>query len=105
MKSSCIERLFKDCFEYLGREVNYCNHQREEISKIKALVKRPDTTYSFGGDGTFTQQIAFIKIRCQDVIYFSVGNYIKVNKKFYKIFEQPLKDSSNMIWEIKAVES
>jgi hypothetical protein len=99
-----IERLFMDCFEYLGVEATYCNKNKETICEIKALVKRPDATYHLGNDGTLTQQIASIEIRSQDATYPKVGDYIKISNKFYRIFEQPLKDSSNMIWEIKAME-
>jgi hypothetical protein len=88
-------------------EVSYCNHKREEICKIKALVKRPDATYSIGKDGALTNQIASIEIRSRDVFSFwqGIGNYIKIDKKYYKIFEPPLKDSVNMVWKIEAIES
>lgn len=82
----------------------YCNNKKEEICKIKALVKRPDSTYCLGNDGTLTNQIASIEIRAQDITCPSVGDYIKIGNKFYRIFEQPLKDSSNIVWKIEAVE-
>ncbi len=93
-----------DCFEYLGVEATYCNKNKEAICEIKALVKRPDTTYSLGNDGTLIQQIASIEIRSQDITFPSIGDYIKISNKFYKIFEPPLKDPSNSIWKIKAME-
>ncbi|MFP3015663.1 MAG: hypothetical protein ACEY3B_05145, partial [Wolbachia sp.] len=65
----------------------------------------PDTTYSLGADGALTQQIASIEIRDQDVTSFSIGDYIKIEKRFYKIFEPPLKDSSGKILKIEAIES
>jgi hypothetical protein len=99
-----VQKLFMDCFEHLGVEATYCNKNKETICTIKALVKRPDTTYSLGADGTLTNQIASIEIRIQDITFLSTGNYIKIGDKFYRLFEQPLKDSSNMIWEIKAME-
>lgn len=99
-----IQKLFMDCFEHLGVEATYCNKNKESICEIKALVKRPDTTYSLGNDGTLTQQIASIEIRSQDITFLSVGDYIKIGDKFYRIFEQPLKDSSNIVWKIEAVE-
>ncbi|WP_353282043.1 hypothetical protein [Wolbachia endosymbiont (group A) of Aleiodes leptofemur] len=100
-----IKRLLEDCFEHLGVEATYCNKNKEAIRKIKALIKRPDTTYSLGADGALTQQIASIEIRSEDVTSFSIGNYIKIEKRFYKIFEPPLKDSSGKIWKIEAIES
>ncbi|APR98966.1 head-tail joining protein [Wolbachia endosymbiont of Folsomia candida] len=99
-----INRLFIDCFEYLGVEATYCNKNKEAICEVKVLVKRPDTTYSLGNDGTLTNQIASIEIRSQDVTYPSPGDYIKIGNKFYRIFEPPLKDSSNNLWEIQAIE-
>ncbi|APR98662.1 head-tail joining protein [Wolbachia endosymbiont of Folsomia candida] len=99
-----IKRLFVDCFEYLGVEATYCNKNKGAICEIKALVKRPDTTYSLGNDGTLTNQIASIEIHIQDVTCPSVADYIKIGNKFYRIFEQPLKDSSNNLWEIRAIE-
>lgn len=99
------QRLFSDCFEHLGVEVSYCNKNKEEICKIKALVKRPDTTYSLGDDGKLTREVATLEVRSQDVTYPSIGNYIKIGNKFYKIFEQPLKDPSNMLWKIEAIEN
>ena len=99
-----IERLLEDCFEHLGIEVSYCDHKRKEISKMKALVKCPDTAYSLGIDGKLTQQIAFIEIRSQDVVFLSLGDYIKIGNKFYKIFEQPLRDPSGSVWTIQAAE-
>lgn len=100
-----IQKLFMDCFEYLGVEVTYCNKNKEAIYEIKALVKRPDTTYSIGNDGTLTNQIASIEIRIQDITYPSVGDYIKISNKFYRIFQPPLKDPSNNLWEIQAAEN
>lgn len=84
-------------------EATYCNKNKEGIRKIKVLIKRPETTYSLGADGALTQQIASIKIRSEDVTSFSIGDYIKIKKRFYKIFEPPLKDSSSKIWKIQAV--
>lgn len=98
-----IGRLLEDCFEHLGVEATYCNKNKEGIRKIKVLIKRPETTYSLGADGALTQQIASIKIRSEDVTSFSIGDYIKIKKRFYKIFEPPLKDSSSKIWKIQAV--
>ncbi|WP_156488139.1 head-tail joining protein [Wolbachia endosymbiont of Dactylopius coccus] len=43
--------------------------------------------------------------RYKDVTSFSTGDYIKIEKRFYKIFEPPLKDSSGKIWKIEAIES
>ncbi|WP_168464969.1 head-tail joining protein [Wolbachia endosymbiont of Ctenocephalides felis wCfeT] len=99
-----ILKLFTDCFEHLGVEVVYCNQNKQPICKIKALVKRPDSAYSLGADGKFTQQIASIEIRTQDIGFLSVGDYIKIDGKYYKIFEPPLKGSSNNLWEITAME-
>ncbi|MBC6686701.1 hypothetical protein H9I48_05840 [Wolbachia pipientis] len=100
-----IKRLLEDCFKHLGVEATYCNKNKEGIRKIKVLIKRPETTYSLGADGALTQQIASIEIRDQDVNSFSIGDYIKIEKRFYKIFEPPLKDSSGEIWKIEAIES
>jgi hypothetical protein len=98
-----LEKLFADCFEYLRIEVSYCNHKREEISKIKALIKCPDTTYSIGNDRTLTQQIASIEVRSQDITCPSVGDHIKIGGKFYKIFEPPLRDSSGMLLKVECI--
>ncbi|WP_341821545.1 hypothetical protein [Wolbachia endosymbiont (group B) of Idaea biselata] len=100
-----IGKLLEDCFEHLGVEATYCNKNKAGIRKIKVLIKRPDTTYSLGADGALTHQIASIEIRDQDVTSFSIGDYIKIEKMFYKIFEPPLKDSSGKILKIKAIES
>ncbi|AZU37142.1 hypothetical protein BBB02_03740 [Wolbachia endosymbiont of Bemisia tabaci] len=100
-----IGKLLKDCFEHLGVEAIYCNKNKEAIRKIKVLIKRPETTYSLGEDGALTQQIASIEICSEDVTSFSIGNYIKIEKRFYKIFELPLKDSSGKILKIEAIES
>lgn len=98
-----VKRLFADCFKHLGVKAVYYNSKREEICKIKALIKHPDVTYSIGRDGELTNQIASIEIRVQDVTSFSIGDYIKVGNKFYKIFEQPLKDPSNMLWKLEGI--
>lgn len=102
-----ISQLLEDCFEHLGVEVSYCNNKREEICKVRALIKRPDAKYSIGKDGALTHQIASIEIRCQDVfsLWQGIGDYIKIEKRFYKIFELPLKDSVNMVWKFEAIES
>lgn len=100
----CIKRLFADCFKHLGMEVSYCNHKREEISRIKALVKRPEAAYSIGSERGYSQ-VSSIEIRCKDVAFVSLGDYIRISNKYYKIFEQPLKDSSNMLWKIEAIEN
>lgn len=102
--SKNIKRLFIDCFEHLGVEAIYCDKSKKPICQIRALVKRPDTAYSLGNDGTFIQQIASIEIRIQDITFLGVGNYIKIDNKYYRIFEQPLKDSSNKVWKITAME-
>ncbi|MCJ7454350.1 MAG: hypothetical protein MUP48_02700 [Wolbachia endosymbiont of Homalodisca vitripennis] len=104
IKDKNLSKLFSDCFEHLGVEVSYCNKSKKEISKIKALVKRPDNTYSLGADGALIQQIASIEIRCRDVTFLNVGDYIKIGNKYYKIFEQPLQDSSNELWKVAAVD-
>ncbi|QTG99468.1 hypothetical protein ACJUAD_04050 [Wolbachia endosymbiont of Rhagoletis indifferens] len=100
-----IKQLLEDCFKHLGVEAIYCNRNKEGIRRIKVLIKRPEATYSLGADGGLTQQIASIEIRDQDVTSFSIGDYIKIEKRFYKIFEPPLKDSSGKIWKIEAIES
>ncbi|WP_343289097.1 hypothetical protein [Wolbachia endosymbiont of Encarsia formosa] len=100
-----VKRLLEDCFKHLGVEAIYCNRNKEGIRRIKVLIKRPETTYSLGADGALSQQIASIEIRDQDVNSFSIGDYIKIEKRFYKIFEPPLKDSSGKIWKIEAIES
>ena len=100
-----INRLFTDCFEYLGVEATYCNKNKEAICVIKVLVKRPDTTYSLGDDGKLTREVAIVEVRSEDITYPSVGDYIKIGNKFYKIFEPPLKDSSGSVWQIQAIET
>ena len=81
-----IGKLLEECFEHLGVEAIYCNKNKESIRKMKVLIKRPDTTYSLGADGALTQQIASIEIRDQDVTSFSIGNYIKIEKKVLQDF-------------------
>lgn len=54
----------------------------------------------------FLNQINRVLIKIdQDVTSFSIGDYIKIEKRFYKIFEPPLKDSSGKILKIEAIES
>lgn len=103
-RDTTILKLLEDCFEHLGVEATYCNQNKQPICKIKALVKCLDAAYSLGADGKMIQQIASIEIRVQDVTFLSVGDYIKIDGKYYKIFEPPLKDSSNKVWQITAME-
>ncbi|MDN5248211.1 MAG: hypothetical protein QWI36_03690 [Wolbachia endosymbiont of Tyrophagus putrescentiae] len=83
----------------------YCDQNKKEIRKIKVLVKRPDTTYSIGADGRLTNQIALMEVRRKDINDPKIGDYIRIGKKYYKIFEQPLQDSSNMLWKIDGIEN
>jgi hypothetical protein len=95
-----LERVFDDVFEHLGVEVIFDSRTSEPVS-ILALVKEPESVYEVGSSQVIGQ-VAEFSVRAVDATP-KVNAFIFLGSKKYKIHEEPLLDSSNLVWKFHAV--
>jgi hypothetical protein len=100
MIKEALQTAFDDVFEHLGVEVLF--QQGPTVSLyVVALVKEPENVYEVGSSQVIGQ-VAEFSVKAADVTP-KVGNAIFLGSKKYKIHEEPLLDSSNLVWKFSAV--
>jgi hypothetical protein len=107
MIKEALQTAFDDVFEHLGVEVLFQQSPTVSLYVI-ALVKEPENVYEVGSSQVIGQ-VAEFSVKAADVTP-KVGDLIKINacaastgSKKYKIHEEPLLDSSNLVWKFSAV--
>jgi hypothetical protein len=100
MIKEALQTAFDDVFEHLGVEVLFQQSPTASLYVV-ALVKEPENVYEVGSSQVIGQ-VAEFSVRGADVTP-KVGNAIFLGSKKYKIHEEPLLDSSNLVWKFSAV--
>jgi hypothetical protein len=100
MIKEALQTAFDDVFEHLGVEVLFQQGLSASLYVI-ALVKEPENVYEVGSSQV-VGQVAEFSVRAADVTP-KVGDAIFLGSKKYKIHEEPLLDSSNLVWKFSAV--
>jgi hypothetical protein len=94
------KRVFDGVFEHLGVEVKFNPGGSEPVSVV-ALVKEPEGVYEIGGSQV-VGQVAEFSVKAANVTP-KINDVIFLGSKKYKIHEEPLLDSSNLVWKFSAV--
>jgi hypothetical protein len=100
MIKETLQAAFDDVFDHLGIEIVFKAKELEPLS-ILALVKEPESVYEVGSSQVIGQ-VAEFSVKAADVTP-KVGDAIFLGSKKYKIHEEPLLDSSNLVWKFSAV--
>jgi hypothetical protein len=100
MIKEALQTAFDDVFDHLGVEVIFKPRTSEPVSII-ALVKEPEGVYEVGSSQVIGQ-VAEFSVKGADVTP-KIGDAIFLGSKKYKIHEEPLLDSSNLVWKFSAV--
>jgi hypothetical protein len=95
-----LRNAFDDVFEHLGVEAIFKTANAAPFPVI-ALIKEPESVYEVGSSQVIGQ-IAEFCMKAAEVNP-KVGDTIFLGLKKYKIYEEPLLDSSNYVWKFPAV--
>lgn len=93
--------MLDDCFAHLGKEALYQSSGAAPFP-IRVLIKQPDIPYEMG-DGQVIGHMAIFEVRIDELAFPKVGDQLIIAGSRYKIFSEPLRDSSNTVWEITAM--
>ena len=99
--------MFKDLFEHLGVRAVY-QSQTSGFIDVLVLIKQPETLHELGDGGRtsasqFVQTIASFEIMASDVANPIPGDILILSCKKYKVYQEPLLDSSCSIFEVVAI--
>jgi hypothetical protein len=100
MIKEALQTAFDDVFEHLGVEVLFQQSPTASLYVV-ALIKEPENVYEVGSSQVIGQ-VAEFSVKAADVTP-KVGNAIFLGSKKYKIHEEPLLDSSNLVWKFSAI--
>jgi hypothetical protein len=96
-----LPRLFNDCFLHLGCDALY-QIKGQVAHPISVLIKQPDTAYELG-DAQVIGRMAIFEVKVIDIPSPQINDTLIINQQRYKVYQPPLKDSSNMLWELQAM--
>jgi hypothetical protein len=100
MIKETLQTAFDDVFEHLGVEVLFQQGPAASLYVV-ALVKEPENVYEVGSSQVIGQ-VAEFSVKAADVTP-KIGDAIFLGSKKYKIHEEPLLDTSNVIFKFQAV--
>ena len=89
-----------DMFDHLGQEVTI-KSRNGATKKLIAVIRLPENSYDLG-DSQIVEQVAEVSIKATDATP-RIGDFILVNDRRYKIFEEPLMDAITQMWKFNAV--
>lgn len=101
MIKAALQQAFDDVIEHLGIDVEYKSKRSDESKIIRMCCKLPENMYEVGSS-QIVGQVAEFAVRKSDVQPV-IGDVIFVGSKRYKIYEEPLLDSSNLIFKFNTV--
>ena len=90
---------FDVVFETLGYSAIF-KPRRGEEKNVTVLCRQPENLYEVG-DSKSVAQISDLVIRKSEISRINVGDLIKIGSNTYKIYEEPLLDTSNLLWNLK----
>ncbi|WP_339045278.1 hypothetical protein [Candidatus Mesenet endosymbiont of Agriotes lineatus] len=97
-----VQRLFTDCFLYLGQQALY--KSKNKSYPVAILKQQPDKLYEVG-EGKFIGEMLILEVSVFDVLQPAVGDVFVINEQKYKIYLPPLKDNSGMLWRIECMKT
>ena len=89
-----------DMFDHLGQEVTI-RSRNGATKKLIAVIRLPENPYDLG-DSQIVEQVAEVSMKSTDATP-RIGDFILVNDRRYKIFEEPLLDAITQMWKFNAV--
>ncbi|WP_339048073.1 hypothetical protein [Candidatus Mesenet endosymbiont of Phosphuga atrata] len=95
-----VQRLFADCFLYLGQQALYKSKNKSYL--IQILKQQPDRLYEIG-EGKFIGEMLILEVSVFDVLHPIIGDIFVINEQKYKIHSPPLRDNSGMLWKIQTM--
>ncbi|XGA08513.1 MAG: hypothetical protein U0X86_000757 [Wolbachia endosymbiont of Xenopsylla cheopis] len=95
-----VQRLFADCFLYLGDKALY--RSKNKSYPVTILKQQPDKLYEIG-EGKFIGKMLILEVSVFDVLQPVVGDIFVINEQKYKIHSPPLRDNSGMLWKIQTM--
>ncbi len=100
MFKEALHRAFDDMFEHLGQEVQFQPRGASPVNII-AVVKQPENPYGLG-DSQMVNEVAEVTTKSRNITP-KIGDFIVVDNRKYKIYEEPLLDASTYMWKFRAV--
>ena len=100
MFKDTVITAINDMFDHLGHEVTI-RSRNGETKQVIAVIKQPENPYE-QGDSQIVEQVAEVAIKSTDATP-RIGDFILVNDRRYKIFEEPLMDGITQMWKFNAV--
>ena len=90
---------FDVVFETLGYSAIF-KPRRGLEKEILVLCRQPENLYEVG-ESKSVAQVADMVIRRSEVSVLNIGDLIKIGSNTYKVYEEPLLDTSNLLWNLK----
>ncbi len=95
-----VVTAINDMFDHLGQEVTI-RSRNGATKKLIAVIRLPENPCDLG-DSQIVEQVAEVSIKATDATP-RIGDFILVNDRRYKIFEEPLLDAITQMWKFNAV--
>lgn len=92
-----LRQLFSDVFACLG-VVALWRHRGHETS-VRLLVRQPEQWTAIGEGSLLASQLN-AEVNIEEVPAISVGDTFVVNERRYRVFQEPLKDPSGIVWQV-----
>ncbi len=96
-----LRSAFEDVFDRLGVDGIFISKRLKTSKVIRLICRYPESVYE-SGSSEIIGQVAEITIKNIDIIP-GMGDLIQFKNQTYKIHEEPLLDSSNIIYKFSAV--
>jgi hypothetical protein len=93
--------MFMDVFKHLGKPALY-QADGAAFAEILVLIKEPEQAYELG-DGQFVERIATFEVMAKDVPSPKVGDFLYIEGRKYRVYQEPLLDGSGNVHEIVAI--
>lgn len=100
MFKDTVITAINDMFDHLGHEVTIRSRNGEK-KRVIAVIKQPENPYELG-DSQIVEQVTEVSIKSTNATP-RIGDFILVNDRRYKIFEEPLMDGITQMWKFNAV--
>ena len=102
-----LKKMFKDTFEHLGKKAVY-QSQSVGFVDVLVLIKQPERVYELGDGGRtsasqFVERIAVFEILADCVPNPKVGDFLFLEGRKYKVYNEPLLNGSGDIFELTAI--
>ena len=97
-----LKKMFKDTFEHLGKKAVY-QSQRVGFVDVFVLIKQPERVYELGDNGQFVERIAIFEILSESISNPKIGDFLFIDSRKYKVYNEPLLNGSGDIFELTAI--